>query len=197
MSFKIPAASKEFVLAPEGTHLAICNAIIDLGMQPGSKMYPQPKRRVYIRFEIPGEQVEYEKDGQTITGPMVVGATFTCSMGKKSKLRQFIEGWFAKPFPSDDAASDFDLTKLLGRACLVNIAHNVSGDRVFANIASASPPLKNMEIPKQHKPNLFFNTEEWDEKVYEALPEWIRKKIDARLEGTSGTTQATDDDIPW
>lgn len=55
---KFPAKpSSDFEVAPAGNHVAICNAVVDLGLQPGSKMYPDPKHQVYIRFELPLERV--------------------------------------------------------------------------------------------------------------------------------------------
>jgi hypothetical protein len=203
MSFKIPAKSGNFQIAPEGTHLALCNAIIDLGMQPGSQMYPAAKHQVYLRFEIPGETVSYESDGKEVTGPIVVGATFTASMGKKAKLRQFIEGWFAKGFPSDEAASDFDLTVLLGKAGLLTITHNQSGDRTYANVKSAAPLIKGMEKPALHNKPIAFFIEQWDDKEFSKVPEWLQKKIETRLRTPDEVQQSQqqiemdDDNIPF
>lgn len=174
---KIPQKASDFKTVPEGTHLAVCNAIVDLGMQPGSQMYPAAKQQVYIRFEVPGEMIEH--DGKE--GPAVVGAFFTASMGKKAKLRQFIEGWFAKSFPSEDAASDFDLSMLIGKAALLNIVHNKSGDKTYANIKTAAPLIKGMEKPALQNEPISFYIAEWDDKEYAKVPEFLRKKIESRL----------------
>src|SRR5687768_6847948 len=106
---KFPAkASVDFAAVPAGNHVAICNAVVDLGMQPGSGMYPDPKHQVYVRFELPTERVKYVKDGNEVEGPMSIGKTFTASMSEKANLRKFIESWFSKKFQNDNAASDFD-----------------------------------------------------------------------------------------
>src|SRR5688500_16675950 len=119
---KFPAkASVEFTAVPIGNHVAICNAVVDLGLQPGSGRYPDPKPQVYIRFELPTESITYTKDGHEITGPMTIGRTFTASMSEKANLRKFLESWFGKKFPTDNAAADFDLKNILGRKCLLNI----------------------------------------------------------------------------
>lgn len=176
-------ASTEFAVTPAGNHVAICNAVVDLGMQPGSGMYPDPKHQVYVRFELPTEQIEYQKDGQTIKGPMTIGRTFTASMSEKANLRKFIEGWFAKKFASDNAAADFDHKALLGRKCLLNVTHTEKGQKVYANIANAAPIPKGMPAEyTQHNASLFFSLEEPDDATYQRLPEWLRKKIDERIE---------------
>lgn len=181
---KFPAkASANFEMVPAGNHVAICNAIVDLGMQPGSGMYPEPKRQVYIRFELPTERIKYTKDGAEMEGPMSIGRSLTASMSEKANLRKIIESWFGKKFPNDDAAADFDLTNLLARKCLLNVTHTEKGQKTYANIANATPIPKGMTADyPQHNPSLYYSLEAPDQKVYNALPEWLRKKIDERLE---------------
>jgi hypothetical protein len=180
---KFPAkASKDFEMVPAGNHIAICTGVIDLGIQPGTGMYPDPKHQVYIRFELPTESVTYEKDGKQITGPMSSGRTFTASMSEKANLRKLIESWFGKKFPSDDAAADFDMQTLLGRKCLLNITHTEKGQKVYANISNATPIPKGMnaEYP-QHNPSVYFSLASSDQATYEKLPKWIKEKIDGRI----------------
>lgn len=180
---KFPAkASSDFAIAPMGNHIAICNAVVDLGMQPGRGMYPDPKHEVYIRFELPNESVTYTKDGQEITGPMSIGRRFTASMSAKANLRKFIEAWFGKAFPSDDAAADFDQSQLLGRKCLLNITHNEKGGKTYANIQNATPIPRGMPAEfKQHNGSLFYDLSNPDESAFRALPEWLQKTINERV----------------
>lgn len=180
---KFPAkASADFVTCPAGNHVAICNAVVDLGMQPGSGQYPDPKHQVYIRFELPTEQIKYVKDGQEITGPMSIGRTFTASMSEKANLRKFIESWFGKKFPNNDSAADFDHAALLGRKCLLNVTHTEKGEKTYANISAATPIPKGMTADyQQHNPSLFFDLNDPDDSAFQRLPEWLQKKINERL----------------
>ena len=57
----------DFAIVPAGNHVAICIAVVDLGLQPGSRQYPDPKPQVYLRFELPQEQIEYTRDGEKLT----------------------------------------------------------------------------------------------------------------------------------
>jgi hypothetical protein len=168
--------------------MAICTGVIDFGLQPGSAMYPKPKHQVYIRFELPDETITYTKDGEEVSGPMSIGRTFTASMGSKSNLRPFIESWFGKKFPSDDAAGAFDLSKLLGRACLLNVTHQKKGDKTYANVQAATPLLKGMVPPAQHNPSVLYSLDEPDPAALKSLPEWMQKKVASRLvEGNDDT----------
>ena len=204
-------ASTDFAICPAANHVAICNAVVDLGLQPGSGQYPDPKHQVYIRFELPTEQITYTKDGKEITGPMSIGRTFTASMSEKANLRKFIEGWFGKKFPNDEAAANFDLEALLTKKCLINVTHSEKGGKTYANIANAAPIPKGMPVEyKQHNPSLFFDLSAPDEGMFNMLPEWLRKKITERLQepaaqksvedeylSGAGGKPDFDDDIPF
>lgn len=175
-------ATADFAVVPAGNHVAICNAIVDLGLQPGSGMYPDPKPQVYLRFELPTERITYQKDGRDVEGPMSIGATYTASMSEKANLRKLIESWFGKKFPNDDAAADFDCKALLGRKCLLNVTHKEKGQKTYANIANATPIPKGMTADySQHNPSIYFSLEAPDQAAYDKLPEWLRNKIDARI----------------
>lgn len=175
-------ATADFEIVPAGNHVGICNALIDLGIQPGSGQYPAPKHQVYIRFELPTERVKYTKDGKEIEGPMSIGRAFTASMSEKANLRKFLESWFGKKFPNDEAAADFDVQQILGRKCLLNVTHTEKGGKTYANIANATPIPKGMSADyKQHNQSLYFSLNTPDQVVYQSLPQWIQKKIDSRI----------------
>lgn len=179
---KFPAkGGGDFAIAPAGNHVGICNAIVDLGLQPGSAQYPDPKHQVYLRFELPQERVSYVKDGETVEGPMSIGRTFTASMHEKASLRKFVEAWFGKAFPSDERAADFEFRTLLGRRCLLNVTHKEGNGKIYANIVNATPLPKGMTSTEpQHNPSLYFSLDERDP-APDGLPEWLLNKIRARL----------------
>lgn len=200
-----------FETAPAGNHVAICNGVVDLGVQPGRGKYPDPKPQVYLRFELPTERVSYEKDGKTIEGPMSIGRDFSAFMSEKANLRKFVESWFGKKFPTDDAAGNFDFSTLLGRKCLLNVTHTEKGDKVYANISNATPIPKGMTADyPQHNKSVFFDLATPDEKAFETLPQWLQKRINERIieqpkNGNAGNHDERnppppadfDDDIPF
>jgi len=202
---KFPAKhSTDFTPPPAGNHVGICNGVVELGLQPGSGQYPDPKHQVYLRFELPTEMVE--RDGEP-PAPMQTGRTFTASMNEKANLRKFIEGWFGKVFPSDTAAESFDCKSLLGRRCLLNITHTERDGKVRAKVSAAAPIPKGMKSEEaQHNANLYYSLEESTAEDLQRLPEWLQKKVNERLAQPEApkpkakvidTTGEPDDDIPF
>jgi len=202
LTFKVNAGSGEFKSVPAGSHIAICNMVADMGLQPGSAAYPAPKHKIFVRFEIPEERVQYEKDGRKVDQPAVIGQQFTASMHEKATLRIRLEGWRGRKF-TDEEAGNFDVSTILGKACMLSVVESVVGDRVYANIASISPLPKGVPSPTAENPLIYFAEENPD--TFSQLPEWLREKINGQLERKPAAppsynfddTHITDDDIPF
>ena len=177
--------TSDFKQCPAGSHVAICNAVVDLGLQPGSDAYPTPKHQVYVRFEIPGERITYKKDDAETEGPMSIGRTFTAPMNEKANLRLFIEGWFGKKFPGDEAAANFDVKSLLGKKCLLNVTHTSKGGKTYANLAGAMPLPKGLtDTSVQANESIYFSLDEAPgdvDRAFGKLPPWLQKKIEGRM----------------
>jgi hypothetical protein len=198
-----------FTPVSEGLHQAICSAVVDLGMQPGSDMYPQPKRQVYLRFDCVDETVEFEKDGQKMTGPARCGATYTLSLGDKSKLRPLLESWRGKKFTAEELEG-FDISKLLNVPCQIQILHNHKGGNTYANVQTIVPFPKNTPKPAPAPDAVIYSPSAPDKDAWDRLPQWLQKKIQERLGDTeddlrkpkaAGAAPAAesdfDDDIPF
>lgn len=202
MALKLPVGGGgDFKIAPAGTHIAICNLVADMGLQPGSAVYPTPKRRLYLRFEIPQERISYELNGVKHEGPLTIGQQFTASMNKKATLRLALEGWRGRSF-TDDEAADFDISKVLGQPCTLIVSHNRSGDRTYANISSIGPIPRGMPKPTAENPLLYYGDD--DPADFDKLPNWLQEKIKAQLKAPApepaeshATDAPFDDDIPF
>jgi hypothetical protein len=169
-------------LVPAGTHVAIVNQVVDMGVQPGVGDF-KPSRKVLIRFEVPEERVKYKRGEQELEGPMVIARKDTASMNEKANLRKFLEGMLGKKFKSGEAAQ-FDVTSILGKACLITVAHtepNAKG-QVYANVVSASPLMKGQKAPKAERPLLVYDLENPDQAVFEQLAPWLQKAINKPAE---------------
>lgn len=214
LTLKVNAESGEQHLVPSGSHIAVCDIVADIGVQPGSALYPAPKRQIFIRFQIPTERVQYEKDGKKIDGPATIGKTFTASMNEKSTLRRDLQNWRGRQF-SDDEAEKFDVAGILGKGCMLSIVHNPKGDKVYSNIASVSGLPKGVKAPIPEIEPLYYASD--DTRNYKSLPEWLQKKIAGQIISNPAATtrgdawdgaeptgnvlpdgsQITDDDIPF
>lgn len=169
----------DFKRAPSGSHIAVCNLVADCGMQPGSSQYPNPKRKVYIRFEIPAERVEYEKDGKQVEGPLTIGSFYTASMNEKATLRKHLEGWRGKSF-TDEEAAGFDVAKLLGKACMLSVVETEAGGKTYSNISGIGKLPKGMPEPQAENDLLYFDSDSGPAE-FDALPKWLREKIENQI----------------
>lgn len=204
MALTLPVGSNgggDFKRAPAGSHIAVCNLVADCGIQPGSQAFPSPKRKLYIRFEIPAERVEYEKDGKQVEGPLTIGSFYTASMNEKATLRKHLEGWRGKKFGDDEAAA-FDVSALLGKACMLSVVESESGGKTYANIAGIGSMPRGVPSPKAENPLLYFDAESSPDDL-DSLPKWLREKIEAQLNpgkpGAHESHASNDDgsDIPF
>lgn len=215
MPLKYPAKSGggDFTPVAAGTHIAVCNIVADLGMQPGSALYPAAKRQVYLRFELPNERIDFEKDGKKQNGPAVIGKTYTASMNEKANLRKDLESWRGRAF-TDEEAESFDVSSVLGKPCVIGVTHSQKDHKTYANITSIGKLMKGVDsktlIPEL-TPLLY---SEESTKTYHQLPEWLQKKIDSAIQpekrqvepdpdyGQDGGNEhdgleITDDDFPF
>lgn len=194
----------DFKKVPTGNHVAVCNMVADVGLQQTSF---GAKHKIYIRFEIPAERTEYEKDGQKFEGPMTIGMFFTASLSKKASLRPFLEAWRGRAFTKEELEG-FDLFNVLGAACMLNVIHQPAENdptKIYANIASIAALPKGFQKPKAENPLLKYSPEDQDD--FKKLPEWLQEKIKKQMSETpedegqgaapTGGTPFEDDDIPF
>jgi hypothetical protein len=195
---------KEFKKLPPGAHFAICNMMVDCGMQPGFQNKPQ--RKVYIRWEVTDERVEYEKDGVKHEGPCSIGKFYTLSLSEKATLRKDLENWRGRTF-TDQEAKGFNITAVLGKTCQLMVTHAESNGKTYANVTGIMGISKDQQArAKTAKPEndlIAFSVEDPDQEAYERLPNWLKEKVDGRIqEGreaavSDGGGEDFDDSIPF
>lgn len=165
---------KDFDPVPAGTHFAVCTLVADVGLQPGSQMYPKPKPVVYLKFEIPEERVKWEKDGQEHEGPAIIYERFTASMGSKALLRAALESWYGMSF-TDEQAAKVDIAKVAGRPATLSVIHNQSGGKTYANVASIGPLPKGVTAPKPEGDVIVYHAGR--EEQFDKLPKFLQEKV--------------------
>jgi len=185
-------ASKPRTLAPQGNHVAICYKMIELGtITETFKGEDVTRHRVLLYWELSNELKEF--DG--IERPISVSKEFTLSMNEKSTLRKMLESWRGKGFTSDEANA-FDITKLMGVPCMVNVIHVTSGaGNQYESVTSITPLPKGMEKPKQVNKTFEFSLDDFNEELFSSFPEFIKEKINSsaeRLEATPKNVQPED-----
>jgi hypothetical protein len=120
---------KDFTPAPEGLHQAVCCDVIDLGI---CETNWGDKHQVEIRWQL---EVTNEENGK----PFMVLKRYTLSLHEKAALRQHLEAWRSRKFTAEELEG-FDLEKLVGVNCQIQVVHNVSDDgRRYGNVQAIVP----------------------------------------------------------
>ena len=168
----------DFQPIPEDLHLAVCYGIWDIGTQYQEK-WDKTSHKVIIVWELPDCRGEFERDGKRVDLPRAISKTYTHSLHEKSALRKDLESWRGKKF-SEEELKGFDLKKLLGAACQIQVLHNKIGDKIFTNIATITKAPSGAK-PYPENPPTFFSFEDGGD-IPTTTPKWIADKIKASEE---------------
>ena len=168
-------SGKEWAQCPEGSHVARCVTLVDLGVQ--STHYGD-KEQVYLGFEVYDHRVEWEKDGVQHEGPGLIGVTWTNNLYEEANLGKNLISWRGRPF-TEEEKKFFDLESVLGVPCILSVIHNESKGKTYANITSITGCPKGVPVPDQESPSLGYSPRDPD--TYgnlSKLPEWLQKKAE-------------------
>lgn len=160
---------KEYPKVPTGVHNARCVKVIDLGTQRsdygGQITY---KRQVLVIWETP-DQLNNDQ-------PMTISKFYTLSLHEKSNLGQDLVSWRGRPF-TETERQGFDITKLIGVPCQLNVMHTDSGKE---RVSSVMPLGKGAKINEQFHPSVSFSIDDFQKgkrETFNQLSEGIRKMI--------------------
>ena len=169
------SASFENKIPDSGTYPARCIQVIDLWTQHTEWQWQQKEqRKIRLTFELPTELVDQSKWEQ----PFVVSKNYTLSLSDKSKLREHLESWRGTEFTQQELEW-FDIHNILGKECTIGVIHETSqdGKKTYANISTVGKAMKGMNAPEAINPLVYLNLEDFDQSIYDSLPEFLRNKI--------------------
>lgn len=171
---------------PAGMHHAVCAKVYDLGDQLGYGGKVQ--RQVVLLWELEERQTKGDFAGKRFLVTKKYSASLYSNheTGMKAKLRQDLDAWRGRPF-TEEEANGFDLEKLIGANCLLNIAAvQTKAGRTFMAVASVNPPMKGAE-------KLTIETEA------DYVPKWIKDILDVKKVYEVGNEPSIADDeaIPF
>ena len=213
------SAGGDFKPSPEGVHLMVCSQVVDLGTQPGSQMYPTPRRKIVIRWELPEGRIEI--DGKDL--PVIHTEKYTWSFHENANLRSVLENWRGKAFTDEDFAgppNGFHVGKLIGVPLRGQIIHESKGDKTYANLSTAmSAGIKNRDDwPKLEGAPLLFDLDDFKQEAFDRLPDYYKGLVQSSPEykalfgvdehnqqdsgdqghiSDSGSSRDLDDEIPF
>lgn len=181
-------SGKTFELVPAGNHIARCFQMIEIGTvrsEYQGKVKNLPKVR--ISWELPNEKKVF--DPAKGEQPFSISKEYTVALGDTANLRKDLESWRGKAF-TDEEVKAFDITKLLGVPCMLNVIHKksaTSGNN-YSMISGITPLPKGgdgkpMQCPPQVNPTfvLSYDDKDWDKK-FATLSKYIREQIEGTPE---------------
>lgn len=178
MAINATKTAQQRELIPAGNHIARCYQMIEIGTVTENIMGKSVTlKKVRIGWELPEETREFKQgDGEK---PFVISQEYTLSLSEKANLRKMLASWRGKDFTEKEAEC-FDITKLLGVPCMLNIIHKPSKSepsRVYEQIGSVSPMPKSAKCPPQVNKNSVLEFDNFDHNLFESLPDFIKDKI--------------------
>lgn len=170
-------------LIPAGNYIARCYQMIEIGTVSENILGEiKVLKKVRVGWELPTElKVFNEEKGEQ---PCVISKEFTLSMHEKSALRGALKSWRGKDFTEEEAKS-FDITKLLGVPCMINIIHKpgkADPTKTYQEISGITGVPKGVTVPEQINKMVCLSYDDFDADVFDALPDFIKDKMKGSIE---------------
>ena len=171
-----------FKRVPAGVFIGRCYSLIDLGTQITSGPYGEKaQHKLRIGWELFGE----EEDGTPLTVdvdgkqmPMTISKSYTVSMHEKARLRADLAAWRGREFTEEEAKA-FDVSKLVGAYCMVNVTTSETNGKTYSNVAGLTPlpgALRNAKPAPVHDV-LLFDLDKPDMQIFEGFHEKLQEAI--------------------
>lgn len=171
-----------FKRVPQGVFIGRCYALTDLGTQFTDGQYgPKSQHKIKIGWELFGEDdagdpLTVDVDGKLM--PMTISKSYTVSLHEKAGLRKDLAAWRGKDF-TDEEAKAFDVSKLVGAYCMVNVTISETNGKTYSNVGGLTPlpgALKNSKPAAVHD-HVIFDLDKPDMKVFEGFHEKLQDAI--------------------
>lgn len=179
----IVAKNSGFVreLVPAGNYIARCYKMIEIGtVSEAFKGETKVLHKVRIGWELPTETKVF--DQAKGPQPLVIDQEYTLSMSEKANLRKMLESWRGKAFTEKEAEA-FDITKLLGAPCMLNIIHKQSqAGNNYEQIAGVTAIPKGVTVPPQVNKNFVLSYDAFNKELFDSLPDFIKTKMQSSVE---------------
>lgn len=181
MAVLAKSSGKTYEPIPVGVVQAVCSHVVDIGTHEGSYQgKPVTRHQVVVCWEIDALMSQGEYNGKRF----MMSKFYTLSLNEKASLRKDLESWRGKAF-TDDELNGFDVEKLIGANCMLNVVEYKKQDgSIGQKIGAIMPAIKNLIPMKQE------NT---------VVPQWILDKRAESIEAKDNPTptSTTDENMPF
>ena len=171
-----------FKRVPAGVYIGRCYSLVDLGTQTTNGQYGEKhQHKIRVAWELFGE----DENGQPLTidvdgkeMPMTISKSYTVSLNEKAGLRKDLSAWRGRDF-TDEEAKAFDVSKLIGAYCMVNVTTSENNGKTYSNVGGLTPlpsALKNAKPAPVHG-HVLFNLDEPNMAVFATFHEKLQEVI--------------------
>lgn len=162
-------------MVPEGTHIARCYAVVDLGTHDDTyKGVDRKRRKVILSFEFPNQlHVFKEEDGEQ---PLGRSKTFTMSLSEKATLRKMLQSWRGRAFTQKELQG-FDLSTVSGHPVQVGVIHYVkdNGEKTDVIDSLIACP-QGLDVPDAINEPYSYSIDEHP-KNWDRLSKWMQEEV--------------------
>ena len=194
-----------FIPAPSGLHRAVCVDVIDLGIVKrvynGEMSMPHMIKLVW--------QIEPTMDDGS---HFIITKDYTLALSPRANLYRDLTSWRKKEF-TDDELKGFDVEKIVGAPCLINVVEKRSQKtgNLYTKVDSVLPmqsgqaPLsadgkytRVIERDRQEQDNYVSNARARYQKQFEeASQQYAPEKTETGGRPDTSSTNDFDDDLPF
>lgn len=191
-----------FKRVPSGAFIGRCYSLIDLGTQHTDGQYgPKDQHKIQIGWELFGEDddgnpLTVDWEGKTM--PMTIKKSYTVSLNEKSGLRRDLASWRGRDF-TDEEAKAFDISKLLGAYCMVNVTTSENNGKTYSNVSGLTKlptALKGAKPAPVHS-NVVFNLDEPDMELFSSFHEKLQEAIKRAPEWCGKAGASSEPESAW
>lgn len=177
MSLTVSAPrSGNFTPLEDGTYLAVCCGIVDLGTIYNER-YGKNQNKVMILWEIPGETVEVNGKQE----PRILSARYTATLGNQGNLRRDLISWRGRDF-TEDELDGFKLVNIVEKSCFLNVQNNkAENGKTYTNVVGVMALPKGTPKAVMTVEPIIFDFDTGTLADVEALPDWIADQVKASI----------------
>ena len=198
---KDSGGSGNFKKVPPGAYIGRCYSLVDLGTQTTNGQYGEKQQhKIRISWELFGE----DEQGLPLTieinnkhMPLTISKSYTMSLHEKAGLRKDLAAWRGRDFTQEEAAG-FDVSKLLGAYCMVNVTTSENNGKTYTNVAGLTPlpgALKNSKPAPVHE-HVVFDLDAPDMRVFATFHEKLQEAIKSSPEWQRAQANSNGDHMP-
>lgn len=132
----IAAVGSSYTPCPPGVHQGVCVDVIDYGLMT---VEYQGRKKQQHKIGVVWQVEAKMDDGR----PFTVRKRYTLTLDERGTLRKDLQSWRGLAF-TEDELKGFDVEKLIGANCLLNVTHATRDGKTYANVDAIMPLHKGM-----------------------------------------------------